>query len=86
MVENDERCSSQMPGRHTSFVLRCWVGAQGEVRARLVDVGTGRCYPLRNLANLPELIEQSIQCGRNLAEMPSSSTSTEEEDSMRRDP
>jgi hypothetical protein len=85
MVENDERYPSQVSGKHTSFVLRCWVGAQGEVRARLVDVGTGRRYPLRNLAKLPGLIEQAIQLGSNRTEIPSSTALTEEQDSKRRD-
>ncbi len=43
------------PSRYSSFILRCWTGG-GQVRARLIDVGSGASYPVTNLADLPKLV------------------------------
>lgn len=41
---------------YTSFVLRCWLTGEGHIHARLIDVHSGRSYPLADLADLPERI------------------------------
>ncbi len=44
------------PNRRASFVLRCWIDAEGEVHTRLIDVHSGVSYPLAHQSDLPELI------------------------------
>lgn len=39
-----------------SFILRCWLSGEGHIHARLIDVHSGRSYPLADLADLPEQI------------------------------
>jgi hypothetical protein len=43
---------------HASFILRCWTGAGGQIRARLIDVQSGTSLPVANLADLPEQIRR----------------------------
>ena len=40
-----------------SFVIRCSFGNGQQVRARLLDVRTGREYPFSDLNMLPEMLE-----------------------------
>lgn len=42
--------------RYASFVLRCWVGAGGQIRARLIDTQSGIDQPVADLAELPEQV------------------------------
>ena len=46
--------------RRTSFILRCWIDASGEVRARLIDVRSGVGYPLGCLSDLPGLVRRLV--------------------------
>ena len=46
--------------RRTSFILRCWIDASGEVRARLIDVHSGVGYPLDRLSDLPGLVRRLV--------------------------
>jgi hypothetical protein len=46
--------------RRASFILRCWIDASGEIRARLIDVRSGVGYPLNCLSDLPGLIRQLV--------------------------
>ncbi len=46
--------------QRTSFILRCWPGASGQVRARLINVHTKQTYPVASLADLPALIERLL--------------------------
>ena len=48
------------PNRRASFVLRCWIDAEGEVRARLIDVHSGVGYPLAHPSDLPGLIQRLL--------------------------
>ena len=43
-----------------SFVLRCWKGESGQVRARLLDVHSGVSHPLADLADLPGLVDRLL--------------------------
>jgi len=43
-----------------SFVLRCWQGEGGRVRARLLDVHSGINHPLSDLTDLPGLVERLL--------------------------
>jgi len=61
MTDNCKFCPDKAPSARNSFILRCWVNSLGELRVRVVDVGTGVNYPLLNLAELPGLIEQLVQ-------------------------
>jgi hypothetical protein len=61
MTDNRKLCPDKAPSARNSFILRCWRNSLGELRARVVDVGTGVSYPLLNLAELPGLIEQLVQ-------------------------
>jgi len=47
--------------QHASFILRCWTGAHGQARGRLIDVRSGRDYPMANLADLPELVQRLLE-------------------------
>ncbi|MEA3396963.1 MAG: hypothetical protein U9R05_05825 [Chloroflexota bacterium] len=48
------------PNRRTSFVVRCWIDAEGEVHTRLIDVHSGVSYPLARQSDLPELIRRLL--------------------------
>jgi hypothetical protein len=52
---------------HASFVLRCWTGAGGQIRARLIDVQSGVSLPVADLADLPgqirSLMARSMPAG-----------------------
>ncbi len=48
------------PDHRASFVLRCWIDTEGEVRARLIDVHSGVGYPLARLSDLPGLIQRLL--------------------------
>jgi hypothetical protein len=43
---------------HASFVLRCWIGSDGQIRARLIDVQSGISHPLASLADLPYQVQR----------------------------
>jgi hypothetical protein len=45
---------------YASFILRCWQGGEGCIRARLVDVHTGRSYLVADLDELPEQIQRLV--------------------------
>lgn len=47
------------PG-YTSFVLRCWVGEDGRVHARLIDIRTRVEHVVGNLSRLPGLVQGLI--------------------------
>jgi hypothetical protein len=53
---------------HASFVLRCWVNSQGQIRAHLVDVRTGIAHPVADLAELPTLTRRLIMAIYSLPE------------------
>ena len=48
------------PNRRASFVLRCWIDAEGEVHTRLTDVHSGASYPLARPSDLPGLIRRLL--------------------------
>ncbi len=48
------------PSHFTSFVLRCWVGDGGQMRARLTDVHSGLSYPVADPADLPGLVSHLV--------------------------
>jgi hypothetical protein len=52
--------AEEKPPRYTSFILRCWVDGQGEIRCRLVEVGSGISHPLRDLVALPALVKHLV--------------------------
>lgn len=57
MVESEEgNGRTSPPIRRSSFIVRCWQRSAEQVRAHLVDVRTGRVYPLLDLAELPARI------------------------------
>ncbi len=44
------------PPTYASFVLRCWTGDAGQIRARLIDLNSGVSYAVADLARLPGLV------------------------------
>ena len=44
------------PVHYSSFILRCWIGAGGQIRARLIDAQLGISQPVADLADLPEQV------------------------------
>lgn len=44
--------------RYTSFLLRCWIGKEGQIHARLIDLRTGLAHVVVSLAFLPELVRR----------------------------
>jgi hypothetical protein len=44
-----------------SFVLRCYLKPTGEIHARLVDVRTGKIYPISDLDVIPALIIRLLE-------------------------
>ena len=46
--------------QYASFLLRCWAGEGGRVRARLIEVRSGLSYPLADLAGLPSLVQHLV--------------------------
>ena len=57
-----QTCSDEDSHR-ASFILRCWIGPDGQARSRLIDVRSGRDYPLANLADLPERVQRLLAQG-----------------------
>jgi hypothetical protein len=51
---------AQIPHHPASFVLRCWVGRENVVRARLTDVRSGVNYPLADLDELSSLVQRLV--------------------------
>ena len=47
--------------RYASFVLRCWTGADGHVRARLIDANSGVGHPIGELGELPQLVRRLLE-------------------------
>ena len=45
---------------YSSFILRCWIGRGGQVRARLIEVRSGVSHPVIDLDELPELLYRLI--------------------------
>jgi len=43
-----------------SFVLRCWLTANGHARGYLLDVRSGVKHPVPDLAELPDLVRSLI--------------------------
>ncbi len=41
---------------HASFIVRCWIGQEQQMRIRLIDVNSGISHPVANLDNLPKLL------------------------------
>ncbi len=60
MADSSQLHEKANPQQHTSFILRCWPGATGQVRARLIDVRSKQAYPVARLADLPALIERLL--------------------------
>lgn len=48
--------SSQEPPQYRSFLIRCFSQENGGFRARIMDVQTGKFYPLADLAGVPEVL------------------------------
>ena len=45
---------------YASFLLRCWAGERGRVRARVIAVNSGVSYPLVDLSCLPGLLRALV--------------------------
>ena len=45
---------------YASFVLRCWTGDLGRIRARLIDVHSGVSRPVNDLADLPGMVRHLV--------------------------
>lgn len=43
---------------HASYILRCWTGDMGQIRARLIDVHSGVTWPVADLLDLPGLVQR----------------------------
>jgi hypothetical protein len=43
---------------HASYILRCWTGDLGQIRARLIDVHSGVTWPVADLFDLPGLLQR----------------------------
>ena len=43
---------------HASYILRCWTGDLGQIRARLIDVHSGTTWPVADLVDLPGLVQR----------------------------
>jgi hypothetical protein len=46
--------------RYASFILRCWIGEEGQLRARLIDIRTGVGHIIGNLDLLPDLVHRLV--------------------------
>ena len=46
---------------YASFVLRCWTGEDGHVRARLIDAHSGVGHPIGELGDLPQLVRRLLE-------------------------
>ena len=44
----------------TSYVLRCWINEEKQVRLLLVDVHSGKSIPLADLAELPAVLKTML--------------------------
>lgn len=56
----DRPVAEEKPPQYASFILRCWLDGQGEIRCRLVEVGSGISHPLHDLAALPGLVKHLL--------------------------
>ena len=52
-----------IPIYRTSFILRCWIGADEQVRILLINAQTGATYPIADLAELPAMLNSLIPAG-----------------------
>lgn len=59
MVGTPPGKETSSPG-YTSFVLRCWVGEDGRVHARLIDIRSQVEHVVGNLSRLPGLVQGLI--------------------------
>lgn len=57
----DAGLTTTNPRPFMSFILRCWEHAPGELRGRLVDTHSGRQYPLKDLREVPDLIQHILR-------------------------
>ena len=62
-ITGDDRSGSPAQGAHASFVLRCWIADEGQVRARLINVRSGISHAVAELSELPGLIGRLVQEG-----------------------
>jgi hypothetical protein len=46
---------------HSSYILRCWTGADGSVRGRLIDAHSGVAHPVGGLDELPQLLRRLLE-------------------------
>ena len=46
--------------RRGSFILRCWLGEEERIRARLIDASSGVSHPLADLSELPAVVRDLI--------------------------
>jgi hypothetical protein len=58
-VDPDHNSNAHV-SRYTSFILRCWTAATGQVRVRLIEADSGVCHMAPSLAELPALIERLL--------------------------
>jgi hypothetical protein len=65
--------------RYASFILRCWMGEEGQLRARLIDIRTGVGHVVGSLALLPDLVRRLV------TNAPPPDAETQAEDSPRLD-
>ncbi len=56
-----EALDAPQPGRHVSFVLRCWMGERNQVRARLISAHSGVGHTVTELSELPQLVAQLVR-------------------------
>ena len=47
--------------RYAAFVLRCSIDAQGKVRGRVFDAGSGVSHPFADVDELPGLIRRLVR-------------------------
>ena len=61
MKRNDDRSIDNIPPVRASFVLRCYLAAERQVIAQLLDVRTGNTYPFSDLKALPGILERLLK-------------------------
>ena len=57
---SDRPADAETPAspHHASYILRCWTGDVGQIRARLIDVHSGATWPVADLVDLPALVRR----------------------------
>jgi hypothetical protein len=57
-AEEPTHLEPSTPSHHASYILRCWTGDLGQIRARLIDVHSGVTWPVADLVDLPALVKR----------------------------